>query len=220
MTVKDFPIEWSSGEPLLRGTLHLPDGEPSEALLLTHGAGANCESPLPVALATAFSNAGIAALRFNLPFRQLRPYGPPQRGSAERDQLGIRRAVEAVKQQLAGRVYLGGHSYGGRQSSIAAAADPNLADGLLLLSYPLHPPKQPAKLRTEHFPNLQIPVLFISGSRDEFATVEELSNAISLISSRTELMTIEGAGHSLLSKKNSTQLPAQIVDRFHQFESI
>src|SRR6202012_1813162 len=117
------------------------------------------------------------------------------RGSAERDQAGLRAAVAAMRRQGAGRVVLGGHSYGGRQASMLAAAEPGLVESLLLLSYPLHPPKKPAELRTQHFPSLQTPALFVHGARDGFGTIAELQSALSLIPARTELLPIAGAGH-------------------------
>ncbi len=109
-------------------------------------------------------------LRYDLSFRQSRPHGPPPRGSAERDQQGLRTTVTSMRQQTSGRIFLGGHSYGGRQASILSASEPGLVDCLLLLSYPLHPPQRPTELRTAHFPNLRTPALFLSGTRDGFAT--------------------------------------------------
>jgi len=99
---------------------------------------------------------------------------------------------------MAEHVYLGGHSYGGRQASMLAAESPGLVEALLLLSYPLHPPKKPEQLRTAHFPQLHTPALFVSGTKDEFATVDELKSALALIPAQTELQIIEGAGHDLM----------------------
>lgn len=216
-TAKSFDIAGASGEPVLRGFLHGAESVAGDGLVLTHGAGANCDAPLLIALAEAFSEAGVAVLRFDLPFRQVRPHGPPPRGSAERDQQGVRRAVEALKKEVGGRVYMGGHSYGGRQASMLAASDPELADGLLLLSYPLHPPKQPTQMRTAHFPNLRTRALFVSGSRDGFGTVEEMKSALKLIPAKAELVTIQGAGHELMSKRNAAELPKRVVEEFKRF---
>src|SRR5580700_5028364 len=93
-------------------------GSGNDCLILTHGAGASSNSPLLIALADAFCASGLTVLRFDLPFRQLRPHGPPPRGSAERDQQGLRAAVTSMRQQTPGRIFLGGHSYGGRQASM------------------------------------------------------------------------------------------------------
>jgi hypothetical protein len=77
----------------VRGFLHCPTNSAEDSLVLTHGAGANCDSPLLVALADAFCASGLTVLRCDLPFRQLRPQGPPPRGSAERDQHGLRQQL-------------------------------------------------------------------------------------------------------------------------------
>src|SRR6266513_2656234 len=111
-----------AGEAPVRGFLHVPGSPSGDALVLSHGAGSDCGAPLLVAMATAFCDAGLHVLRCDLPFRQLHPHGPPPRGSAEQDRAGLLRAIEAMRQQVRGRVYLGGHSYGGRQSSILAAS--------------------------------------------------------------------------------------------------
>jgi predicted alpha/beta-hydrolase family hydrolase len=194
----------------VRGFLHGPAGSGSDWLVLTHGAGSNCNSPLLVTLADGFCASGLTVLRCDLPFRQLRPHGPP-RGSAERDQAGIRAAIASVRRETSGRVFLGGHSYGGRQASMLAAEEPGLVDCLLLLAYPLHPPQKPGELRTAHFPRLQIPSLFIHGTRDGFGSIEELASAVKLIPARTELLSVTGAGHELLNKKNHHELRGQIV---------
>src|SRR5271155_1751665 len=151
----------SANEAPVRGFLHRPANAGYDWLVLTHGAGANCESPLLVAVSDAFCLAGLTVLRCDLPFRQLRPHGPPPRGSAERDQQGLRAAVASMRRQTSGRLFLGGHSYGGRQASMLASHEPGLAGCLLLLSYPLHPPQRPGELRTAHFPQLKTPALFV-----------------------------------------------------------
>ena len=186
----------------VQGFLHRSARADADGLVLTHGAGANCRSALLVAMAEAFCAAGVTVLRCDLPFRQARPTGPPIR-SAERDQAGLRAAVEALRQETAGRIFLGGHSYGGRQASMLAAAEPEAAEALLLLSYPLHPPEKAEQMRTQHFPSLRTPALFVSGERDGFGTREELDAALKMIPARTELMTMAGAGHELMTKKNA-----------------
>ena len=188
-------------------------------MVLTHGAGANCQSPLLRELAEAFCAAGLTVLGCDLPFRQMRPHGPPSRGSAERDQQGLRAAVAVMRRECRGRIFLGGHSYGGRQASMLASSDPAVAEGLILLSYPLHPPEKPEQMRTGHFSSLRTPALFVSGQRDGFGTREELETALKMIPARTELMTVPGVGHELISAKNRAELPAKIVDAFLNFVS-
>jgi predicted alpha/beta-hydrolase family hydrolase len=203
-------------EPHVRGFLHRSAQPNGDGLVLTHGAGANCQSPLLIAVGEAMCDRGFTVLRCDLPFRQERPHGPPLR-TADRDQQGIRNAAEALRKQISGRVFLGGHSYGGRQSSMLAAAEPDVASALLLLSYPLHPPKRPQQLRTAHFPQLRAPALFVTGTRDGFGTLDELGAALTLIPAKTELLPVQSAGHELLTKKNRDELPRTIADTFSRF---
>jgi predicted alpha/beta-hydrolase family hydrolase len=200
-----------SRTPSVRGWLHVPEDPSGDGLVLTHGAGSNCESTLLVATAEAFIGSGLTVLRCDLAFRQARPHVPPARGSAERDQEGLRSAVEALRRKVAGRVFLGGHSYGGRQASMLAAAKPGIASGLLLLSYPLYPLKKPEQMRTAHFPTLATPVLFVQGTRDAMGTVAEMSEAIRSIPGRTELLTVEGAGHELITGRTVATVTADVV---------
>lgn len=204
-------------EVAVRGYLHLPTGSGGDCLVLTHGAGANCDSPLLVALADAFCASGVAVLRCDLPFRQMRPHGPPPRGSAERDQQGLRAAIVSMQRQVSGRIFLGGHSYGGRQASMLCATEPGLVDRLLLLSYPLHSPQRPSELRTGHFPDIKTPALFVHGTRDPFGSIDELVAALKLIPARTELLPITGSGHELVTKRNRDEMPKLTVEAFRSF---
>ena len=135
--------------PAVRGFLHSPANPNGDALILTHGAGSDCTVPLLVALGEIFAEHGYVVLRSDLPFRQERRTGPPFPGNAERDRAGLRTAVAALRQSVAGRIFLGGHSYGGRQSTLLCAAErelvqpdsvksdavkPELVSGLLVLS--------------------------------------------------------------------------------------
>ncbi len=140
-------------EPGIRGFVHRPQAAATGGLVLTHGAGSDCRSPLLVAAASVFSNAGLLVLRCDLPFRQRRAKGPPSPATAAADRDGLRQAVAAMRGLVPqpGRLLLGGVSYGGRQATMLAADEPELAAGLLLFSYPLHPPGKPLRLRTEHF---------------------------------------------------------------------
>jgi uncharacterized protein len=207
-----------SGAIPVRGYIHVPQNPSGDGLVLTHSAGSNCNAPLLVAVAGALCNVGLTVLRCDLPFRQLRPHGPPLRDQ-KRDQEGLRRAIEVLRAQrgIGARVFLGGHSYGGRQGSMLAASHPGLADALLLLSYPLHPPKSPKQPRTAHFPELHTPALFVTGTRDGSGTIPEMEAALKLIPARTELLPVESAGHELLTARNSDTLPNEIASAFARF---
>jgi predicted alpha/beta-hydrolase family hydrolase len=209
-TYEDFRDE-TVPEATVRGFLHRPSSANGNGLVVTHGAGANCNAPMLVALADAFCTAGWMVLRCDLPFRQARPSGPPHPSGQERDRRGLKAAVTALRNRNAARVFLGGHSYGGRMASILAAEEPAIAERLLLLSYPLHPPQRPEDLRTGHFPNLRVPAVFVHGVRDGFGTIAEMTAALKLIPAPTELIPVAGAGHELMSKRNRDELTATIV---------
>ena len=204
-------------EPAIHGFLHEPREPSGDAIVLTHGAGANCQSRLLVEMSETLAASGFTVLRFDLPFRLARPHGPPSPGSASRDRDGLRQAVAVMRDKTKGRVFMGGHSYGGRQASMLASEEPRLVDGLLLLSYPLHPPKKSAQLRTGHFPKLATPAFFVHGTRDPFGTTAEMKSALELIAASRELFEVPGAGHEILSKKAGGGLPAEIVEGFRAF---
>ncbi|HUS07333.1 MAG TPA: alpha/beta family hydrolase [Bryobacteraceae bacterium] len=183
----------------------------ADGILLTHGAGSNADSPLLLAFDAAFTAAGLVVQRFNLPYRQERPTGPPPRGSAERDREGLLQALTDFRQSVSGRLFAGGHSYGGRQLSMLLASHPYLVEGLLLLSYPLHPPRKPTGLRTAHFQELRVPAFFVHGSRDSFGSIAEMETALKLLAARNRLYALAGAGHELS--------PAKAPESAHEFLS-
>jgi uncharacterized protein len=181
----------------IRGVLHIPAVPSGDGLVLTHGAGADSNTPLLTGLASAFTSAGLTVLRYDLPFRVARATGPPVPAHAAEDRAGIAEAVREMRRRVTGRVFAGGHSYGGRQTAMLAAEDPSLADGLLMLAYPLHPPRRRHELRTAFFPGWRIPAVFVHGSRDPFGLLDEMRAAIAAIPARVELVPVEGAGHDL-----------------------
>jgi predicted alpha/beta-hydrolase family hydrolase len=208
-----------SADPPVKGYLHRPESASSDGLVLTHGAGGNAQMPLLVAIAEAFANAGFTVLRYDLPFRQQRSFGPPRPGDAARDRLGLKNSIEALR-GLGGikSLYLGGQSYGGRQASMLLSEEP-LADGLLLLSYPLHAPGKPDQLRVQHLPQIEVPVIFVHGTHDPFGTIEEIEAARKLIPTKTLLLPVQSAGHDLGFKGKSKReaLPLLVVKEFQQF---
>lgn len=211
------PFSDTNTSPSVMGMLHRPANASGDVLVLTHGAGADRDAPLLLALAqTLAESVGLAVLRCDLPFRQ-RGSGPP-RGNGSEDRAGLKRAVEAMRRLGMRRVFLGGQSYGGRQASMLLADEPALAEGLLLLSYPLHAPGRSDQLRTKHLHEIRVPALFVSGTKDPFGSPQELTAAIALVPSRTSFLLIDGAGHDLgygrKPSKKFQSLPAQIAGAF------
>jgi predicted alpha/beta-hydrolase family hydrolase len=215
-SIRDFAD--SAVDPKVHGYLHLPAAPNNDALVLTHGAGSNAQSPLLIALAESFCVAGFTVLRCDLPYRQTRSFGPPGPGDAARDRAGLKNALAAMS-KFSARLFLGGHSYGGRQSSMLAAEHPDLVKALLLLSYPLHPPRKPDQQRTQHLPDLRTPALFVCGTRDPFGSIAELTQALKMIPAKTNLLAIEGAGHDLgfKGKAKQEELPKLIFSEFTRF---
>ena len=153
-------------------------------LLLTPGASATRDHSALVAIESAVADEGFTVARIDLPGNR------------------IERAVVTVKEAAAALpapVYLGGRSYGGRACSMAVAEGFEAA-GLVLISYPLHPPGKADQLRTAHFPDLNVPCLFVSGTRDQFGTPAELEAATAAIPGAVTHVWIEGGNHGLRGK--------------------
>lgn len=180
-----------------------PQRDPIAVAVLAHGAGGNRHAGILRALAGELSGRGLLVARIDLPYRQRRPKGPPSPSMSAADRAGIVAACEIFRVADVPLI-VGGHSYGGRQASMAVAEDSAFADGLLLTSYPLHPPGKPDRLRTEHLPSISIPTVIVHGSTDPFATPGELADAVGLIPAPTRVVEIEKVGHNLNPDRRPT----------------
>lgn len=163
------------------------------AALLTHGAGSDRDHPTLRALAEAL--APLPVDRIDFPYRAAGRKGPPDRAPK------LIAAVEEAHQSLARRegvapdsIVLGGRSMGGRMCSMAVANGLGAA-GLVLLSYPLHPVGKPEKLRVEHFPDITVPTLFLSGDRDPMGPIDDLRSHATVIPGPVTFHILEGARH-------------------------
>jgi predicted alpha/beta-hydrolase family hydrolase len=192
----------------IAGIAHEPADDPHGAVVLTHGAGGSRNSPMLVKLCDEWARRGWLAVRYDLPYRRRRPKGPPS-GSAKADQAGIVEAVALLRAAGVGPVIAGGHSYGGRMTSMAVA-EGLAVDVLTLFSYPLHPPGKPERARTDHLPAITVPTVFTHGSSDPFGSPDELRAAIALVGAPTEFIEVAGARHDLGSK--TVDVPALAVD--------
>jgi predicted alpha/beta-hydrolase family hydrolase len=175
---------------------------PKAALLLTPGAGAGRDQSSLVAIEEALAPEGIVVERMDFPYRKAgrrSPDRPPVLVAAVREGA----AELAERCGLAPeQVFLGGRSMGGRMCSMAVAEGLPAA-GLVLISYPLHPPGKPEQLRTAHFPALDVPCLFVSGTRDAFATPEELTAATAAIGGGITHLWLEGGDHGLRNRDDA-----------------
>ncbi|MGB8387354.1 alpha/beta family hydrolase [Mycobacterium sp.] len=180
-----------------------PNGRPKGVVVLTHGAGGNRESVLLQQVCDEWARRGWLAVRYDLPYRRRRPTGPPS-GSAATDRAGIVEAITVCRSLADGPLIAGGHSYGGRQTSMVVTASREEAaapvDVLTLFSYPVHPPGKPERPRTEHLPDITVPTVFSYGTSDPFGTPAEVRAAAALIAAPTELVEITGARHDLRSR--------------------
>ena len=193
----------------IAGIAHEPDGTPSGVVVLTHGAGGSRESALLQQLCDEWARRGWLAVRYSLPYRRRRPKGPPS-GSAATDRAGIVEAIAVCRDLADGPLIAGGHSYGGRLTSMVVAEKPRPVDVLTLFSYPVHPPGKPERARTEHLPDIAVPTVFTHGTSDPFGTLDEVRAAAALIPAPSEIVEITGARHDLGSK--TLDVPALAVD--------
>jgi uncharacterized protein len=165
----------------------------SAAMVLGHGAGSGMDSPFVAGFAQAAALLGLATLRFMFPYMERgrrAPDRPPLLLAT------VQAAFEATGSLAGDRpVLAGGKSLGGRIASMAAA-EGLAAAGLIFLGYPLHPPGKPERLRDAHLDAVRVPMLFLQGTRDPFATPELLEAVVARLGGRAELRWIEGGDHS------------------------
>ena len=200
----------------MRSRFQGPKSGADRAVLLAHGAGTDLDAPPLKVVASALAAVGIPSLRFNFGYRDADRKAPDRapvlmaavRDAAER--LGRRTGLPPR------RLVLGGRSMGGRMCSMVVAGeaehDPRPALGLLLLGYPLHPAGHPEKARDEHFPRLQVPCLFVSGTRDALGGRDELPAAARAIEGRVEFHWLESADHGYRPLKSSGTTLADVLD--------
>jgi predicted alpha/beta-hydrolase family hydrolase len=182
-------------------------------VLLAHGAGSDKDAQALKAVSSALADTGVPSLRFDYPYRVAKKRSPdraPVLDRATRDA-----AAELAKRAglPADRLVLGGRSMGGRYCSLIVGDDevPVPALGLLLLGYPLHPAGQPDRLRTEHFPRLRVPCLFVSGTRDSLAGRDALTEAAKAIKGKVTFHWLESADHGYRPLKASGRALPDVV---------
>lgn len=184
------------------------------AYLLAHGAGAPFDSDLLEAVTDGLLARGVAVLRFLYPYMErARREGrrlPPDR--APRLEAAHARALEALEERAGDRcLLLGGRSMGGRMASHLAARGAR-CDGLVFLGYPLHPARDPDRERSEHFPALATPALFVQGTRDALCQLPRLGRALEVYGGEARLHLVEGADHGFRLPRRAGRTPAEVID--------
>ena len=177
--------------------------------VMAHGAGAGMEHPFMSAVAAELAALGISSLRYQFPYMEKRGKRPDPPALCH---ATVRAAVDAAHGfEPAARLVAGGKSFGGRMTSQAQAAAPlPHVRGLVFLGFPLHPPKQPSDSRAEHLGQVDIPMLFVQGTRDEFAESAQLEPVIARLGARASLRLVEGADHSFHVPARSGRTDAQV----------
>ena len=205
MTVSESALTIAVGDVRVSASYAHPE-QPFATLVLAHGAGAGMEHPFMRGFTDALNDEGVATLRFNFPYREAGrkfPDRPPVAMAAWRAAMD-EAARQGAEHGDTGPVWAAGKSFGGRMASMAVAEGMTAA-GLVYLGYPLHPPGKPEKIRDEHLYGLTLPMLFLQGSRDTFATPELLEGVVSRIGASAVLEWIDGGDHSfaVAGKKRS-----------------
>jgi predicted alpha/beta-hydrolase family hydrolase len=167
--------------------------DPPSMLVVAHGAGSGMDHPFMVGFTRAMNDEGIATLRFNFPYIERGRRSPdPAPFLEEAWRAAFAAASDRAKREP---VWAGGKSLGGRIASMAVA-DGMPAAGLVFLGYPLHPPGKPERVRDEHLYGIDVPMIFVEGTRDPFATPELLAGVIAKLGVRATSISIEGGDHS------------------------
>jgi predicted alpha/beta-hydrolase family hydrolase len=186
--VADLTIDTPHGE--VSGTLEGPEGR--RVLVLAHGAGGTMRTDLLDGFAAGLSAAGVSCLRFNFAYSEAGKRGP--------DREPVLRAVWGAAFDRARSVgeptWAGGKSLGGRIASMMIADGEIEAAGLVLVGYPLHPPGKPERIRDEHLDRVEVPMLFLQGTADPFATWDLLTGVLDRLGDRATLHPVEGGDHS------------------------
>ena len=193
MSVPEERVTIAGGPSRVSGVYARP-ADPIATIVVAHGAGAGMDHPFMVGFTRAMNDEDIATLRFNF------PYTEAGRRSPDRAPVAVatwRAAMqEAARRAAAGEpVWASGKSFGGRMASMAVA-DGMSAAGLVFLGYPLHPPGKPEAIRDEHLYAITVPMLFLEGTRDPFATRELLEGVTAKLGPRASVVWIDGGDHS------------------------
>jgi len=180
-------------------------------LVLAHGAGAGMRHPFLEKVAQALGERGIATFRYEFLYMEKRQGRPDPPAVAE---ARVRAAVLEAAGAVPGvPLFAGGKSFGGRMTSHAQAREPLPGvRGLVFLGFPLHPPGRPGTNRADHLDDVLIPMLFLQGSRDEFAGLDLLKPVVKRVSARATLHVVEGGDHSFKVLKRTGRTETDVMN--------
>jgi predicted alpha/beta-hydrolase family hydrolase len=179
--------------------------------VLAHGAGAGMRHSFMERIALALAQRGVATLRYQFPYLEQGGRRPDPPGVLE---ATVRAAVATARELLPGLpLVAGGKSMGGRMTSGAMAHRPlEEVRGIVFLGFPLHPPNQPGNARAEHLQGVQVPMLFLQGTRDALADLDLVTSVCSGLGHRATLHVVDGADHSFAVLKRSGRSDHQVMD--------
>jgi len=202
-------ITVGDGGPRVSGLLMRPPGA-RWLYVLAHGAGAGMRHPFLEAIAQRLAERDIATLRYQFPYMEQRARRPDPPALAA---AAVRAAVmEAARAAPGLPLVAGGKSFGGRMTSTAQASEPLPAvRGLVFLGFPLHPPGRPGNERAEHLARVQVPMLFLQGTRDDFADLKLLRPVVKRLGTRATLHLVDGGDHSFRVLKRSGRTDADVM---------
>ena len=182
-------------------------------VILGHGAGANQLSGFMRLFATGLAERGVDVVTFNFLYTEQGRKIPDPAPRLEGCYRAVIDAALKHKKLIGNRLVIGGKSMGGRIASQVAAQNGENIAGLVFLGYPLHPPGRPDKMRSEHLPKIEAPMLFVQGSRDAFGTKEEIADIIKKLKLPADLFAIGGGDHSLKVPKSAGIPQQDVYDR-------
>lgn len=202
-------VQFAVGDARVSGLLELPP-DPRAVMVLAHGAGAGMRHPFLNALSARLAEREVATFRYQFPYMDARRRRPDPPATLV---AGVRAAVEETMRLVPGLpMFAGGKSLGGRMTSTAQSEGPLPGvQGLVLVGFPLHPPGRPGTRRADHLDAVTIPMLFLQGTRDDFAGLDEIRPVLARFGSRATLHVVDGADHSFHVLKRSGRTDAKVL---------
>lgn len=204
------PVTWRVGVGAAEVTAVVDPAPAADApvFVCAHGAGGHLGDRGVTSVAAVLREHGLRTVRFNFVYRERRLGRPDPMASLT---ACVAAVAGRVRAELAPRtLIIGGRSMGGRAASMLAA-DGFDCDGLLLLAYPLHPPRKPDQLRSAHLPAIRMPVLCINGSRDEFCTKSLMEQVLLTVGPNWRMHWVDGADHGFHVLKSSGRTDADVM---------